>query len=512
VTATELTVDPRLPHAAGDAALDRPVALLTRPIWGGEAGIRHLLQVAIPLIVSHATHGLNLFLDRMLLAWYAPECFAAALQSGFLSWAVTSFFFGTIAYAGTFVAQYVGANRPREVGPAIWQGLYLALFASGIMAMIAPWSGSIFAAIGHEEPLPALEATYFSILMTHGWAFLILQALLSYWSGRGLTRFVMLVNGLVAAVNFTLNLWLIFDPPAPFVGGMAGAAHATVLANVVGIVVCAGYAFSRRAHAEHRTRDWWPRPQLLFRVIKFGVPSGLHHFVDMLAFTTFMMVVGVFGFEAQFASNIAMNTNFLLFIPAVGLHVACSILAGQFAGAQRPDLTERMNAGALALSCGYMIVVSALYILAPDLFIRWFRGNMGPDEWEPLRQLACTLLIVVAVYSVFDTFILVFSGTLKGAGDTKFCMLVSAVFSQVLLLWPCVAVAHFRQHYDRDTGLLMAWGLCAFYIMFSGLMFALRYRQGKWRRMKVIDEAAVMTVLMPTLDIGDTAPEVPLAG
>ena len=72
--------------------------------------------MAIPLVLTTASWTLQHFVDRMFLTWYSPEAIAAVLPAGMLSFALLSVFLGTVGYTSTFVAQYHGADRHREIG------------------------------------------------------------------------------------------------------------------------------------------------------------------------------------------------------------------------------------------------------------------------------------------------------------------------------------------------------------------------------------------------------------
>ena len=79
---------------------------------------------------------------------------AAALPAGMANFTFISLFMGTAQYANTFVAQYMGARRLTRVGPAVWQGAYVALF-SGLLALLpAAFAGELFAFIGHDPGHP----------------------------------------------------------------------------------------------------------------------------------------------------------------------------------------------------------------------------------------------------------------------------------------------------------------------------------------------------------------------
>jgi MATE family multidrug resistance protein len=450
--------------------------------------MRAILVLAIPLVLTQAVHSVNIFLDRTFLAWYSKDCFGAALQAGMLHWTILNVFFHTVGYASTFVAQYIGAKQDRQVGPILWQAVYMALIGGALLALLAPLGYPLFRWIGHEGALPRLEADYFAVLCAGSGAFLLNNALGCYYSGQGKTGMLLFVNTCSCLLNACLNVWLIFKQTWIFPEGMMGAAWATVISAMAGSLVFALLIFvDREADIRFKVRTSWRfSVEHIRKLLKYGLPAGVHGLIDMIGFTTFMMVVGLFGYKAQFASNMAMNINLLLFIPAVGIHIAAQILSGQFCGAKKHDAVERMTSGAFVLGFGYMLMVVLLYTAVPEMLVQTFRGGMSDAEWIPLLKLARVLLLIVAFYSLFDAFALIFSGTLKGAGDTQFVMWVSVIFSQVLLTGPCLILAAYRHKLEPMTGLYIAWGFCSAYVLFLGTMNFARYWFGHWKTIDMV--------------------------
>ncbi len=495
------------PKAPGEQA-----ALLARPQWSGTPGIKGLMVLAVPLVLTNAAVAVNMFLDRMLLSWYSDEAFAAALQSGMLNWTVMVVFFQTILYVSTFVAQYTGAKADHRVGPIVWQGIYLSLIGGAILALVAPLGYPLFEWIGHEGDLPRLEAEYFSIMTAGGVVFLINAALMSFYTGRGKVKLILFVNVWTAILNFCLNVWMIFTPTWIFPDGIQGAAWATVFANIAAIGVYGALIWAN-PESEVRYRLWSGRrleTSLLRRLFRFGFPAGVHNFIEMSGVTTFMMVVGLFGFAAQYASNLAMNLNLVLFIPAIGMHSAASIRAGQLCGAGEKKLVERMTAGAVLVTGIYMLAVCYIYIGIPELFLDWFRGSQSPEQWAELVRMTKILLVFVALFSLFDAFMLTYGGSLKGAGDTHYVMWLSMLFCIFFLVLPSIAIAMFRDSFPSpEAGLYTAWAVCSLYIIALAALHALRFRTGRWKHIDVIHrEETVITLehiqkLAPALEPED---------
>ena len=125
--------------------------------WGAEGGYRQFLALAIPLILSTAAWSVQHFVDRVFLAWYSTEALAAALPAGMANFVIVSFFIGVVSYVNTFVAQYVGARRPERVGPAVWQGAYLAILSGLVGLGVASQSGTIFRIVGHDAAIRSEE-------------------------------------------------------------------------------------------------------------------------------------------------------------------------------------------------------------------------------------------------------------------------------------------------------------------------------------------------------------------
>ena len=97
--------------------------------WQSESGYRQVLIIAFPLILSTGSWSVQQFVDRVFLTWYSPEAVAAAMPAGLLNFTIMSFFLFIFVFFIFFASQYYVANQNQRIGPAIWQGNYVALWA-----------------------------------------------------------------------------------------------------------------------------------------------------------------------------------------------------------------------------------------------------------------------------------------------------------------------------------------------------------------------------------------------
>lgn len=453
-----------------------------RARWSREGGYRPLLAIAVPLILSNGAISIQQFIDRMFLAWYSPDAMAAATPAGILSFTVMSLFLNTAAYSGTFVAQYYGAGRLERIGPVVWQTIYLSLASALLMLVFVPLAEPIFALAGHAPAVARLETSYFRILSL-GALFPILGAGLSgFYAGQGRTWPVMWVNLEITGLNVLLDYWLIFGGLGLPALGIRGAAIATVTATASGTAIMTLLILARRNRHVYRLQRRRLDFELLRRIIRYGVPSGLQVLIDVAGFTVFVMLIGRMGMQNLAATNIALNVNMLAFMPVIGLGIAVSMLVGRYVGEGATPRAEYAAYSGMHLALAYMLCVGSAYLLLPDIFIVPYTLGAAPGEYRLIAATARLLLRFVALYSLFDALTLVFSSAIKGAGDTRFVVAVIALISGGVLIVPTILVV-----FVLKWSILGAWSVATCYVSLLGIVFFLRFRSGAWKRMQVIE-------------------------
>jgi MATE family multidrug resistance protein len=297
----------------------------------------------------------------------------------------------------------------------------------------------------------------------------------------------MIVDSLIAGGEIFLDYCWIFGHFGFPEMGLAGAAWTTVLGTWVKAIVYL-LLFVQRKHREQYGTIAGIRwdPDLVRRILYFGWPSGFQMLLDVTGFTVFIFMVGELGNVAKQATSLAFSISSLAFMPIYGLHIAVSVLVGERLGENRDDLAARATSTTLQISWMYMLVISLLYALLPALFLTGFfpGGAATTAEQAAVRELTAALLLFVAAYNLLDATQMVLVGTLKGAGDTQFLLGVSLVLATLLGVFSWVSV----DVWELDV--YGCWTLIVFWCLIAAVTYSVRYWQGKWRSMRVIEQPA----------------------
>ncbi len=453
----------------------------TKPRHDG--GFIEVLKIAFPLILSNSCHAANMFVDRLMLARHSQNAVAAAFTGGLTHFTIACLLIGTIGYTGTFVAQYEGARHRERIGSAVWQGIWLALAGGLLLATGYWWCEPLFKMLPHESSVVVQEIGYFRVLSIGSFVFMLTCVLPTFWTGRGRTHFVLAVSAVITLCNIPLNYIFIFGKLGIPSLGARGAALGTVLAEFIGITIYFVSFFAPSAQKHFKTASCKLNWDLLKRMLRFGFPNGVHLAADLVAFNTFCLLLGCYGAAIHEGASIAFGINNIAFCPILGIAATASILVGQAVGAEDIPLARKSVRSCLCIAGLYNLVIMVLFTVCQNVVISPF---MRPDDAAQASAIGAAriMLYFICVYLLFDSVNLVFSNALRGAGDTKFTMYTMVICGILLFGLPCIVL------YLTGFAWWSLWICMILEIIFLCAVFTIRYKHGKWTKMRVIEVTA----------------------
>lgn len=466
-----------------------------------EGGFGEVLKIAFPLILSTSAFTLQLFIDRVFLMWYDRDAMSAAMLGGILNFVAFSFFMGTANYVNTFVSQYDGAGRRERIGPAVWQSIYFSLGAGFIMIMVSFFAGPLMNLAGHDEAVRIYEVKYFGILAAGSMPGLLTVSLSCFYTGRGKTMVVMWVNIIRTCVNAVMDYILIFGKFGAPAMGISGAAIATVCSGIAASVIYVFIFLAEDNRIRYKTDNYRPDGELFRRLMKFGLPNGTQFMLDILGFALFIVFIGWIDSVALAATAMACQINTLSFMPMIGFGIATSTLVGRALGRNDTALAQKSTYSASILTFGYMGIIAVCYFFVPDIFMMPYRFGADAAQFAVIKPLVEKLLVFVAFYCLFDTGNIIFSAAIKGAGDTRFVMIVSVILNWTVVVIPTYLAVKFLTGSAR---LYTAWLALTVYVCVLSVLFLLRFCGGKWKTMRVIEKAPLLPDTIPAMPTVET--------
>lgn len=445
-----------------------------------QASLSELWFLSYPLIVTMAAQVVMQFVDRMFLAWYSHEALAACVPAGVLAMTFAAVFMGLASYTSVFISQYYAKKKYASVTVSLWQGIFLAVLSSLLLAGLTPAGIALINAFGHEEAVRLLEIKYFSILNIFGGLAVINNALASFFSGRGHTKIPMWATVVGNLVNIVLDYVMIFGKLGFPVMGIEGAAWATVIGTGSITLIFCTLIFAGKVRKEFKIRRLAGFYKPVFsRLLRFGLPNGFGFLMDILSFTLFTFMIGNIDTLSLQASNVVMSMQPVVFTVILGLGIGIQILVSKYQGLKRPDLTIKVIKNACKIGYTYAGAVSLAFFFCSSFFVWLFIPPSSPDA-ALISAKTYPLIKLVSAFVLFDATYLIFGEAIRGAGDTKFYMYV-----MIFCAWGLLIPGTWLIVYKLQMSVFWVWSWLTFYAALTAVFMLARFLSGRWKRFNV---------------------------
>jgi MATE family multidrug resistance protein len=444
-------------------------------------GIKELLVLAIPMIISTACDGIMTLTDRLFLARVGPEQMNAALGGGVTMQMLMFFFIGLTGYSTALVAQYFGAGHKAKATIAAFQAILVTILAWPIILLLKPLTIHFYHFMNIPQSQIGYQIDYLNILAWGGLFTMMRYTLGCYFSGIGKTKIVMVATLVAMVVNVILDYILVFGKfgfPAMHVKGAA-------LATVIGAFCAMVILFV--AYLNHTNRvDFavmksfhfnWP---IMKKLLYYGSPAGLEMFLNFAAFSTMVALFHSQGDVAATASTIMFNWDLVSFIPLLGIEIAVTSLTGRYMGAEKPELAHRSAISAVKTGIFYSIVILALFVFIPETLVRVFHPEAPSSIFEEAVPIAVAMIRIASLYVLVEAVLVALVGALRGAGDTYFTMIAS-----VAAHWSFVPVLYIALDVLK-LSVPFSWFLLILFFLVFCTVLIFRFQSGKWKKLRVI--------------------------
>ncbi len=412
-----------------------------------------MLRLAGPVVLAEVGWMAMGLVDILMVGRLGPGAIGATGVGHVVFIGVAIVGIGLLLGMDTVVSHAFGAGRIELCRRALVQGIYLALALTvPLMALVRLAAGSL-GALGVDRAVVPMAVAYLDAVVWSLPLLLIHTACRRYLQAIGVVRPLMIALIVANAVNAAANWVLVYGHLGAPALGVSGSGWATVLArlSMVAITVAAVLIDGRRGRAGPLAIPLRPDWALLRELLRLGWPAAGQLALEVGVFGLATLLAGRLGALPLAAHEIALNICGLTFMVPLGVSAAGAVRVGHALGRGDPLAAGRAGSAALCLGVGFM-AASALVLLAmPRAILSAFTSDTA------VLALGTPLLLVAALFQLFDGLQVVATGLLRGAGDTRTAMTLNIVAHWGLGL-PVAAILAF----GAGWGVIGIWiGLCA---------------------------------------------------
>lgn len=385
------------------------------------------LSLGLPLIAMTLTQSVIHLIDTIMVGWYGVTELAAAVLG-------TTFFFvffimgsGFAAAVMPLVSEAVAGGKEVVIRRVTRMGMWLSVLYAICSIPIIFFSGKILVLLGQDPELSNMAQTYLRYACVSMAPALIIMVLRSYLSALERTTVFLWIIISSLLLNTTLNWMLIFGNLGMPELGLVGAALASTITQIITTLILIIYIIKDKELSKYAIFkriykiDW----NVFGTVFNLGWPIGLTWLAEVLSFAGTAIIIGLIGTIPLAAHGIALQIVSISFMFHLGLSQACTVKISYYLEKKDIDSLGKGIIAAFVLSLMLVLFAVLIFLSLPEQILGAF---LAPDD--PSRgliiALGTTLLMMAAIFQVFDSGQVMILGSLRGFKDTKVPMVMAA--------------------------------------------------------------------------------------
>ena len=374
-----------------------------------------MLRLAAPVVLAELGWMTMGIVDTMMVGRLSAEAIGAVGVGNSLFMGIVIFAMGLMLGLDALVSRAFGAGDVEDCHRWLLHGVALALLLSIPFTLIL---FGLSASLGSSDLTPTVVALTRPYLDAVAWSvplLLLYSAFRRYLQGMGIVHPIMVALFTANIVNVVFNWILIFGHLGAPAMGVRGSAWATVFSRAMMAALLLAVILHRergRSPGLFRTpfrieRAW------MKRLFGLGLPAASQLTLEVGVFAAATVLAGRLQPAALAAHQIAINIAAFTFMVPLGVGSAGAVRVGQAVGRRDPRGAARAGWTALLLGGGFMACSAACLLLLPGVLIEAFTTD------ERVAATGTSLLMVAAVFQLFDGVQTVSTGALRGLGDTR---------------------------------------------------------------------------------------------
>ena len=383
-----------------------------------------VLSIALPVTLQSLLQSSFSVIDQVMTGQLGSTSIAGIGLASKFSSLFSVLLSAVAAVAGIMIAQYIGKKDDKEVSRSFFVNFFVAVFVALFFTIICSLFPSwIMGAYTEDASTKEVAAGYLRIVAISYFPMVISTLFATLMRCMDAAVLPLCSSIFAAVVNTGLNYLLIFGKFGFPQMGVAGAAWATTISQIVGgiltLILFFGYYKRQNIRIKFALRlDKNGRLQY----IGILLPILACEFFWSLGENVYAAIYGHIGTDPCAAMTLTTPIQVLFMGALSGLSQASAILIGKTLGSEKYEKAYQESKKLLLYGLIGSLILSVILISTRGYYVQIYQVNAG------VKEIAAQLLIAFALIAPVKVLNMILGGgIIRSGGKTKYVMWIDMI-------------------------------------------------------------------------------------
>ena len=338
---------------------------------------------------------------------------------------------GTAVGLNAFLSRTLGEKDFQKANTIAVNGIFIELMSYLAFALIGIFVSRPF--FVSQTPIREVQeygTAYLTICCTAGIGIFMQTTFERLLQSTGKTMHAMITQGVGAIINLIMDPILIFGAFGLPAMGVAGAAAATVLGQMVAAVLAVLFNLKWNKELHISFKGFKPDVKLIANIYKVGIPSIVMQAIGSVMTYGMNLILEAFG-AAQTVFGIYFKLQSFIFMPIFGLNNGMvPIIAYNFGAGSRERVIKTMKS-----SIKYAVCIMLAGLIVMELIPAQLIGLFDTDSTSGLLEIGIPALRTICLSFCFAGYCIVVGSVFQALGNGIYSMIIS-IARQLCVLLP----------------------------------------------------------------------------
>ena len=387
-----------------------------------------LLSMSLPMMISMLVQALYNIVDSIFVSQineYALRAVSLAFPVQSLMIAVAV---GTAVGVNAFLSRTLGEKDYEKANMIARNGIFLALMSFLAFAVIGlTVAGPFFASQTDIVEVQEYGVTYLTICCVASIGIFMQTIFERLLQATGKTIYTMITQGVGAITNLILDPILIFGYFGMPKMGVAGAAVATVIGQIVAACLAVFFNLKKNNEIHISFKGFRPNGHLILQIYKVGAPSIVVQAIGSVMTYGMNLILAAYG-VAQTVFGLYFKLQSFVFMPVFGLNNGMvPIIAYNYGAGNRERVVKTIKTSVV-----FAVSIMLVGLLVMEFFPAQLLGMFEADA--ELLAVGVPALRIICLSFLFAGYCIVVGSVFQALGNGVYSMIVSVARQLVVLL------------------------------------------------------------------------------